>query len=145
VVAQVVAMAAVITASRRGPDWRGRPRVVTSVAGVALMAGGTLLGGSGAIALGRRSASAVPRPRASGRLVESGVYALVRHPIYGGQLIGAGGLALARASARAAAFVPVLAVLLVLKSAREEVFLAERYPEYPSYAARTRRFIPGIW
>ena len=50
VVAQIVAIAAVITTARSGPDWRGRRRAVTSIAGVALMAAGTLLGVGGAIA-----------------------------------------------------------------------------------------------
>ena len=39
----------------------------------------------------------------------------------------------------------LLAVVLDLKSRREEIWLRERFPEYKAYAARTRKFIPGIY
>lgn len=142
--AQMLVTAAVVAALGTGPSWRGPARIVTSVAGVALMAAGTALGVAGARALGS-SASVLPRPKASGELVDSGAYALVRHPIYAGQLLGAAGLALVAASRRALLVVAVLAAVLTLKSAREEAFLAERYPGYAAYARRTRRLLPGIW
>jgi protein-S-isoprenylcysteine O-methyltransferase Ste14 len=39
----------------------------------------------------------------------------------------------------------VLAIVLDLKARREEEWLRERFPDYAAYAARTKRFIPGIY
>jgi len=39
----------------------------------------------------------------------------------------------------------LLAGVFELKSRREELWLAERYPEYPDYRAATpRRFVPWV-
>jgi len=43
----------------------------------------------------------------------------------------------------------IVAVIYVpfydLKSRREEAWLREQYPQYPAYAARTKRFIPYVY
>jgi len=39
----------------------------------------------------------------------------------------------------------VLLVFFTLKSAREEVWLEQRYPGYPAYRATTRRMLPFIY
>ena len=70
----------------------------------------------------------LPRPRDGAELVETGVYALVRHPIYGGLVLVAFGWALVRASIVAAILAAVLATVLHLKSVREERWLETRYP-----------------
>jgi protein-S-isoprenylcysteine O-methyltransferase Ste14 len=86
----------------------------------------------------------LPRPRENAELVQTGAYALVRHPVYGGLILAAFGWALLRASFVAIALAAALAVFFRLKSAREERWLEERYPEYAGYRSRTRRFIPWI-
>ena len=56
--------------------------------------GATFLG-SGIAELRRaRAFTAVPRPREEGRLVRSGAYRFVRHPVYTGLILGALGLAI---------------------------------------------------
>jgi protein-S-isoprenylcysteine O-methyltransferase Ste14 len=39
----------------------------------------------------------------------------------------------------------LLAVVLDLKTRREEIFLREQFPGYAAYAARTRKFIPLVY
>jgi protein-S-isoprenylcysteine O-methyltransferase Ste14 len=121
-------------------------------AALALVAGGLLVACGLALAVaGVRSLApagsftALPRPRPGSRLVDSGVYARVRHPIYGGVLVAALGWGLARASLAALAATALLAAFFVLKSSREEAWLAERHPEYVAYRRRTKRLIPGLF
>jgi protein-S-isoprenylcysteine O-methyltransferase Ste14 len=93
-----------------------------------------------------RGLTPFPHPRDGGALVSTGVYGLVRHPIYGGLVIGALGYGLAmQALVTAVAGSVVLLVFFTLKSAREEVWLEQRYPGYPDYRAKTRRMLPFIY
>jgi len=127
----------------------GRGAIATPLAwlvaglGLGLLVAGAVLALRGARDLGR-NLTAVPRPRPGSELVESGIYARVRHPIYGGVILGSLGWSLALASLLALPFVAALAVFLDLKSRREEVWLRERFTGYDAYAARTRRLIPWV-
>jgi protein-S-isoprenylcysteine O-methyltransferase Ste14 len=87
----------------------------------------------------------MPRPPAQADLQQRGVYALVRHPIYGGVML----LALAWSLFTSPwALLPTIALagLLLMKSRLEEHWLGERFPDYPEYARRVRhRFLPFVW
>lgn len=116
------------------------------VAGTVLILAGAGLGLAGIAGLQAGDAlTAVPRPRDTSRLVDTGAYGRVRHPIYGALVIGAAGWSLLRGSPAAFLGTIALFVVLDLKRRREELWLMERYPEYAAYRARTRRFIPWIW
>ena len=86
-----------------------------------------------------------PRPRAGAQLVTGGVYAVVRHPIYTGVVLGATGWGLLAASPGALACAAALFLLFDLKSRREEAWLTERFPGYAPYRARTRRLLPFVY
>ena len=79
-------------------------------------------------------------------VVDAGVYAVVRHPMYAGNpcvLVGLG-LWLGSYAAALGALVPL--ALLVARIALEERFLRRALPEYAEYAARVRyRLVPGVW
>lgn len=91
------------------------------------------------------SMTPMPRPRADGRLVETGVYRRIRHPVYAG-LIGVGiGWSILTASPAALVITLVLAGFLDAKARREEAWLLDRYAAYADYRRRTRRFLPGIY
>jgi protein-S-isoprenylcysteine O-methyltransferase Ste14 len=109
-----------------------------------LIVAGVALGFAGIRALDI-SLSPLPRPSANGQLVVHGLYGVVRHPIYVGLLLASVGWSTLWASVAAGVATVLLAILLDLKSRREEAWLRERYPGYADYAARTRRFIPGIY
>ena len=107
---------------------------------------GAVLLGSGVAELRRaRALSAMPRPTELGSLVERGPYRVVRHPIYGGLILGALGLAVITPWVGTLAAVGLLGVVLDLKRRREEAWLAERYSEYPAYRARTKALIPFLY
>ena len=117
------------------------------------VAAGSLLGICGGLLalaglVGLRAANAltpVPHPRDEASLVVTGAYRLVRHPIYGGLVLGAASWALLRESLPALVAAGALLVFFDLKRRREEAWLAARFPGYDAYRARTRRLIPWIY
>jgi protein-S-isoprenylcysteine O-methyltransferase Ste14 len=126
-----------------GPAWEGTIRLVTSVIGGALIVAGLALAARGIFDL-RAALTVLPHPRPDAELVQTGVYRLARHPIYGGLVTAAFGWGLLAASPASLVLAAVLLAFFELKSRREEVWLVERFPEYPAYRARTRRLIPWI-
>lgn len=119
----------------------GWPFVVLGAAAIALGGWSVLSGTRG---LGD-SFTALPRPHEHATLIQNGVYARIRHPIYAGVMCLGLGWALATRSLPALIGALVLAVVLDLKARREEVWLAERYPAYAEYRSRTHRFVPGVY
>jgi protein-S-isoprenylcysteine O-methyltransferase Ste14 len=127
-----------------GSGWPAGARPWLAIAAVVLAFAGGALGLGGAVALGRQL-TPFPRPVERGGVRERGVYALVRHPIYGGVLLATTAWALATSPL---ALIPVAALAAVLEAKRrvEEAWLIERYPEYAEYRRRVRwRFVPGAW
>jgi protein-S-isoprenylcysteine O-methyltransferase Ste14 len=144
VVLQVVLLLAIVGAGFLGPAWDGPARVVGVIAGVAAIAFGLGLVAAGILGL-RRQLTAYPRPVPGGRLVEDGVFGLVRHPMYGGGVIVALGWGLAMASPPALVGALFLGAFFDLKSRREEAWLAEQFAAYAAYRRRTRRLIPWVY
>jgi protein-S-isoprenylcysteine O-methyltransferase Ste14 len=143
VVIQVVLLVVVVGAGMLGPSWDGVARVASSLAGLALISAGGVLVVRGSTDL-RGSLTPLPHPRDGASLVDTGIYARARHPIYGGIILGAIGWGLLTASVPALGLAAVTSGFFLLKSTREEAWLIERFPDYPAYRQRTRRFIPWI-
>ena len=116
----------------------------TALLGLAVMAGGLLIGGLALRDLGA-SLTAMPHPREDAEFVDAGIYRVVRHPMYAALITTAIGWVLVTTSVPAAVAAVALAVWLDLKSRREEAWLLGRYPEYEGYRRRTHRFIPGAY
>jgi len=90
----------------------------------------------------RRSFSVLPEAR---RLVTSGPYSFIRHPVYLFEEFTLFGVMLHYMQPWA--FV-IFAIQLCFQFARipfEERVLADAYPEYAEYASRTARLLPGIY
>ncbi len=127
-----------------GANWSGAPRFAAALAGVVMIVLGLGLGFLGIRDLDQ-SLSPMPRPTDNAVLISDGIYRRLRHPIYAGVMLLGLGWALLSASVLAVALALLLAVVLDLKARREEAWLTERFAGYPSYAARTRRFVPGVY
>ncbi|HEY7663030.1 MAG TPA: isoprenylcysteine carboxylmethyltransferase family protein [Xanthobacteraceae bacterium] len=80
------------------------------------------------------------------RVVDSGPYAHVRHPMYAGALLFFIGTPLLLGSWWGLAVAAVLAAVLAVRAVLEERTLAHELPGYREYVRRVRyRFVPGIW
>lgn len=145
VTGQVLLLAAVgVAGVIDRPDWDSEALTISTVVGLGLVVAGVVVGIVGVRDLGA-SLTPLPQPKDGAALVQSGIYAHIRHPLYLGLVLGALGWALFSASVLALAFTVVLAVFLDLKARREEAWLRERYPLYAHYARRVRRFVPGLY
>lgn len=85
-----------------------------------------------------------PTPNTQARLVESGIYARVRHPIYTAVLLGAFGLALGHGHIVPLLVAVILFIFFTAKSRYEEHMLRAAYPGYAAYMQRTGRFLPFL-
>lgn len=144
VVLQFVALGLVAVAGWLGDPWPEGADGFPSGAGVALLVAGAGLAIAGVRTLGS-SLTPYPKPGEGATMREHGSYRFVRHPIYGGLLLGSLGWA-CLASPLALVPVMLLAAVFAGKSIREEAWLAERYPGYLGYRERVRRrFVPFVW
>jgi protein-S-isoprenylcysteine O-methyltransferase Ste14 len=141
---QVALFALLALAGTVGPAWDDPWRTAGRVAAALLVGAGLVVVALGLVGL-RENLTAVPRPVEGGRLIDSGVYGLVRHPIYSGILTAALGWGLATASPAALLVAVLLACFFDLKARREEAWLLAAYPAYAAYRARVRKLVPFIY
>jgi len=79
-------------------------------------------------------------------VVSTGLYAVVRHPMYSAALLVTAFTPLALGSTWALLIVILLIPLLAWRLLDEERFLARELPGYADYCRRVRyRLVPGIW
>lgn len=99
---------------------------------------------AGTVALGH-NLTPFPKPSAHTQLVQSGIYGLLRHPLYTAVFCASAGWALVWQSWPALLATLALALFFNAKARREERWLRQQFPEYASYEQRVRRFIPWIY
>jgi len=78
------------------------------------------------------------------RLVVTGPYAIVRHPLYLCEEISVLGIALAHLSIAAVLIVVVQWMFQLRRMINEEKVLGATFPEYAAYAAKTPKIIPHL-
>src|SRR5579862_1634351 len=106
-----------------------------------LIISGTAFAISAGLVLGR-SISILPEAR---RLVTWGPYALVRHPLYLGEIVAVAGVALQYLSVWALLLLGLLCIVQLQRMKNEERVLSRVFPEYGDYMARTARLVPGVY
>ncbi len=95
------------------------------------------------LTFGRRSfhASAIPT---EGGLMTTGPYRFLRHPIYAAILYFVWIGVTSHFSMLSCVFGIAVTIGLTIRMLAEEHLVAEKYPEFTEYAARTKRVIPFI-
>lgn len=124
------------------PD-RANASSALNIGGTVLIAIGLVLLFAGFRGLGK-SLTANPVPNADGALVTTGIYSIVRHPIYLGLLIITLGLVISSGVWAQIIVWIALAVLLVYKMRWEEVLLSAKYKGYAEYMAKVPGIVPGL-
>lgn len=118
---------------------------ITHILGVLLALVGIALGLAASRRLGP-SLKAVPEPAVGSDLIETGPYAMVRHPIYGGIVLFLLGAALFLDSLVGLGLTLGLGGFFFLKSSYEERRLRARHAGYWSYSRRVgNRLIPFLF
>ncbi len=95
------------------------------------------------LTFGRRSFHASATPTEGG-LMTSGPYRFLRHPIYAAILYFVWTGVASHFSMLSCVLGIVLTIGLTIRMLVEERLVAQKYPEYAEYAARTKRVIPFI-
>lgn len=80
------------------------------------------------------------------RVISTGPYAFVRHPMYSGTVLFLVGAPLLLGSWWGVAMSPLFAVLFAVRIAIEERALIAGLPDYADYTTQVRyRLVPGLW
>ena len=86
------------------------------------------------------------QPERGQRVISTGPYRIVRHPMYAGSALYLLGMPLLLGSWLGLLVLPLILGVLAVRIVLEEAVLREGLPGYAVYAARVRcRLIPGVW
>lgn len=119
--------------------WRAGPPLFpfsTATAGQLLLSVGLVIAVAAFVSL-RRAVKLSPYPRPDARLVETGIYRYLRHPMYTAAVVCSSGLVLVVPRVGVVAAAVAVTVFYLAKARFEESLLLARYPGYADYRART--------
>ena len=92
-----------------------------------------------------KNLSPFPTPKIDGVLITTGLYSIVRHPIYLGLIIFFVGYSVYVASPIKLGLSVLLAILFEFKASYEEGLLEEKYKDYGEYKVHTGKIFPKIF
>jgi protein-S-isoprenylcysteine O-methyltransferase Ste14 len=141
VIGQFVLLGVLLVVPRVGPAWPRWLRRVGGVVGIPLLGGGLAMAGAAFCDLGS-NLTPLPKPKDDSELVRTGLYGIVRHPIYSGLILFAYGVAALTGSCSRLVVATALLAWLNAKASREETWLLERYPDYAAYRQDVPRLLP---
>ncbi|MBI5868101.1 MAG: isoprenylcysteine carboxylmethyltransferase family protein [candidate division Zixibacteria bacterium] len=126
------------------PEWAQPYRSAATIFGGALFLIGFILLLAGGLKLGP-NLTPIPCPKDTATLIQTGVYGLVRHPMYSGATLMSFGWALWVHGWLTIGYAVIILLFLDLKVRREEKWLREKFPEYTNYQRRVRKLIPFVY
>jgi protein-S-isoprenylcysteine O-methyltransferase Ste14 len=120
------------------------PWIIRALA-VVVFALGAIISWLGIFTLGT-NISPFPKPKENAHsLVTTGIYGLVRHPIYFGFLLAGLGWSLFWDSVLGIALTFLLLLWFDQKARHEEMWLEQKYPEYAAYQKQVKKLIPFVY
>jgi protein-S-isoprenylcysteine O-methyltransferase Ste14 len=123
--------------------WSSVPTTICLVGDVLVALG---LGVVAAVIIQNSYASSTVRVQTDQKLVSTGLYGLVRHPMYTGNVIMMAGIPLALGSYWGLVFVVPGLIVLALRIRDEEKLLQDQLTGYRAYTQTVRyRLAPGMW
>lgn len=124
-------------------EWSNVPLILIVISDILVLTGYLIV-----IAVFRENSytSRVVDVESGQKVISTGPYAIVRHPMYSGNILMYGFTPLALGSYWGLIGSVLIFFLLVLRIISEEKFLSENLEGYREYLEKTRyRLIPGIW
>jgi protein-S-isoprenylcysteine O-methyltransferase Ste14 len=92
-----------------------------------------------------RNLTPLPHPKDDGQLVQTGIYGLVRHPLYSGLIYLALAYGIWQMSWTHLMGAIVLFIFFDAKVRKEEAWLTEKFFEYANYQISVKKLIPWIY
>ncbi len=92
-----------------------------------------------------RNFSITIEAKEDGKLVETGIYKLIRHPLYLAVMMMVGGSALIFNCIICCFFIALTFIGVLIRIKNEEAFLMKQFPEYSLYMVRSKKLIPFIF
>jgi protein-S-isoprenylcysteine O-methyltransferase Ste14 len=121
------------------------PKIASGYGGILIESLGLFLGFYAIFVMRIGNFNISPLPKDSGKMVTSGPYSIIRHPMYTAQLIALLPLIIDKFNWwRLSAFL-VLLFTLLLKITYEERLLKSKFPDYESYTLSTKKLLPFIY
>ena len=126
------------------PQWSDATMQITRLVSlpILLLAGGLII--FGIMNLGGHL-SVLPYPKKNAELIQTGAYAIVRHPIYSGLILFALAWALFLGSTMMLIYGFILGIFFEFKTRREELELSRVFPDYEAYQRKVKKLIPFIY
>lgn len=120
------------------------PSKLITIAGAFLIIIGLLVGIMAFMQL-NTNLTPFPTPKVTAILLQTGVYSIVRHPIYSGLIYVMFGYSILNGDIGKLALSLAILILFYFKSIYEETLLTKFFPEYKKYKENTGRFFPNIF
>ncbi len=92
-----------------------------------------------------KNLTAFPTPKENGNLIQTGIYKVIRHPIYSGIIVSTLFFGIYIESSWKIFISICLLILFYFKSNYEENLLSKFYSEYSDYKKHTYKFFPYIF